>query len=252
MPSVVVHAEVAGDGQGGLNVSWELAGDGPVEIAVGLSPGEIDRTHLVARVDGATQVSLTGLGPGRHYVSVASASGRGVVAAERLLALEGATNFRDLGGYRTAGGGRTRWGLVFRSDAPHRLTGADLAVIGRLGLRVVYDLRADSERSQAPSALPGDVRRELGHGHAAGDAARAARDDRGLPDGAGRGDPGGPRPAASSAGPATQLTSAARAQLADEVGGRIAVQAGRRGEGDPGDVVLEDPGSGLATTLAAT
>lgn len=73
---------------------------------------------------------------------------------QRVLALEGATNFRDLGGYRTAGGGQTRWGLVFRSDAPHRLTTADLATVERLGLRRVYDLRTDEEREHSPSVLP--------------------------------------------------------------------------------------------------
>ncbi|XVQ14729.1 tyrosine-protein phosphatase [Spirillospora sp. CA-255316] len=79
---------------------------------------------------------------------------------ERVLALEGATNFRDLGGYRTAGGGRTRWGRVFRSDSPHRLTTADLAVVQKLGLRCVYDLRTDEEREHSPSALPAGLRRE--------------------------------------------------------------------------------------------
>lgn len=162
MPGAVRHVQVVGDGQGGLDVSWVLAGDGPVEIAVGPTPESIDHYAPVARVDGRTHASLRGLGPGRHYVSVAPVGGgSAVVAAERLLTLEGAANFRDLGGYRTADGGRTRWGLVFRSDAPHRLTEADRAAVSRLGLRVVYDLRMDSERSRAPSALPGDVRREV-------------------------------------------------------------------------------------------
>src|SRR5437588_717404 len=102
----------------------------------------------LARVEGAHRVSLDDLGPGRHYVSVApAAGGSAVVAAERLVLLEGAANFRDLGGYRTADGGRTRWGLVFRSDALHRLTTADLAVVGQLGLRVVYDLRREDRKS---------------------------------------------------------------------------------------------------------
>lgn len=78
-----------------------------------------------------------------------------------MTVLEGADNFRDLGGYRTAEGGRTRCGLVFRSDAPHRLTTADLASVADLGLRVVYDLRTDEERRRAPSALPASVRREV-------------------------------------------------------------------------------------------
>ncbi|MFC5746274.1 tyrosine-protein phosphatase [Actinomadura rugatobispora] len=79
---------------------------------------------------------------------------------ERVLALEGATNFRDLGGYPTSGGGRTRWGRVFRSDAPHRLTAADLAAVRELGLRRVYDLRTDEERAHSPSALPAGLTRE--------------------------------------------------------------------------------------------
>lgn len=81
------------------------------------------------------------------------------MTAERLRKLKGVTNFRDLGGYRTTDGGRTRRGLVFRSDAPHRLTQADLDTIGDLGLRVAYDLRTDEERRRAPSMLPDDVRR---------------------------------------------------------------------------------------------
>lgn len=162
MPSAVAGVQVVRDARGGLEVSWDLAGGGPVEVAVGPAPGLIDHGHPAARVEGATRVTLRGLGPGRHYVSVAPAGGgSAVVAAERLVPLEGAGNFRDLGGYRTADGGRTRWGLVFRSDALHRLTEADLAAVSGLGLRVVYDLRMDAERSQAPSALPASIRREL-------------------------------------------------------------------------------------------
>src|SRR5215831_20514357 len=50
-----------------------------------------------------------------------------MMEARRVIALEGGTNFRDLGGYATPGGGRMRWGLVFRSAALHRLTDRDLA-----------------------------------------------------------------------------------------------------------------------------
>jgi protein-tyrosine phosphatase len=79
---------------------------------------------------------------------------------QRVLALEGGANFRDLGGYETQGGGRVRWGFVFRSAALSRLTDRDLAATARLGLRVVYDLRAEAEREVAPSRLPGGVRCE--------------------------------------------------------------------------------------------
>ena len=172
MGTVVLAVDVVRDGTGVLDVSWELAGAGPVELAVGPTPESVDHDHPVARVDDATRVSLSDLGPGRHYVSVAPVDGgAAVLAAERVMPLEGASNFRDLGGYRTEDGGRTRWGMVFRADAPDRLTTADIAVIDRLGLQVAYDLRTDDERTQAPSALPAAVRREafaIG-----GDASRA-------------------------------------------------------------------------------
>ncbi|WP_209446080.1 tyrosine-protein phosphatase [Streptomyces sp. MZ04] len=172
MGTVVLAVDVVRDGTGVLDVSWELAGAGPVALAVGPTPDSIDHDRPVARVERATRVSLPGLAPGRHYVSVAPVDGgAAVLAAERVVPLEGASNFRDLGGYRTKDGGRTRWGLVFRADALDRLTTADLAVIDRLGLQVAYDLRTDGERAKAPSTLPTAVRREVfGIG---GEAARA-------------------------------------------------------------------------------
>lgn len=64
----------------------------------------------------------------------------------RLIALEGCLNFRDLGGYTGAGGRRLRWGQLFRSDALHHLTPAD---VGRLRdevrLGAIVDLRTSGE-----------------------------------------------------------------------------------------------------------
>lgn len=61
------------------------------------------------------------------------------------IALEGACNFRDLGGYRAAGGRRVRRGRAYRSDTLHRLTPADVAVLERLDIARVFDLRSDGE-----------------------------------------------------------------------------------------------------------
>ncbi|MCU1372813.1 MAG: protein tyrosine/serine phosphatase [Actinomycetia bacterium] len=159
MDPTVVAVAVAGDGRGRLEVSWTLEGHGAVEVAVGPAPDAIDHEHPVAVVDGGDRVVLGDLGPGRHYVAVAPVGGGpGMVGAERLVTLEGAVNFRDLGGYPTAGGGRTRWGHVFRSDALHALTVEDAAFVGQLGLRVVYDLRSDVERDRWPSVLGESVR----------------------------------------------------------------------------------------------
>jgi len=65
---------------------------------------------------------------------------------QRQVELEGCHNFRDLGGYPTREGGRLRWRMLFRSDALHQLTAADLAKLrGELGLGHVVDLRSSGE-----------------------------------------------------------------------------------------------------------
>ncbi len=52
-----------------------------------------------------------------------------VTEVDRLIALEGAVNFRDLGGYAAGGGTRTRWRTLFRADGLGELTEADLSVL---------------------------------------------------------------------------------------------------------------------------
>jgi protein-tyrosine phosphatase len=80
--------------------------------------------------------------------------GRGFVIAERVLPLAGGVNFRDLGGYRTAGGRVVRWGRVYRSGSLAELSEADVAYLGRLGLRLSCDLRSPDESARRPDRLP--------------------------------------------------------------------------------------------------
>ena len=74
----------------------------------------------------------------------------------RCLALEGASNVRDLGGYRTKDGRRVKFGRIFRSAALSKLTDADAAALRQAGIGRVVDLRGGQERAHAPSRL-GDV-----------------------------------------------------------------------------------------------
>ncbi len=74
----------------------------------------------------------------------------------RYVALEGAANFRDLGGYATGDGRTVRWGRLYRSDALAGLTSADLEVVKALGIRLVCDFRTPGERGAAPDRLPDD------------------------------------------------------------------------------------------------
>ena len=72
----------------------------------------------------------------------------------RVIALQGCSNLRDLGGYRTADGRRLRMGRVFRGASLANLTDADLARFAALGIRTVCDLRGVNESGRAPSRMP--------------------------------------------------------------------------------------------------
>jgi protein-tyrosine phosphatase len=71
------------------------------------------------------------------------------VTVDRIIELEGAVNFRDLGGYETVDGQRTRWRVVFRADGLGELTEADLDILRQLRIRTVIDLRTGHELEQS-------------------------------------------------------------------------------------------------------
>lgn len=76
---------------------------------------------------------------------------------ERGLGLVGAPNSRDLGGLETTDGRRVRRGRVLRTSALSRLTDDDVAVLSKLRLARVIDLRDVSEVVLAPpDRLPAD------------------------------------------------------------------------------------------------
>jgi len=61
---------------------------------------------------------------------------------------------RDLGGWPTREGGSVRWGLIYRSTQLGQLAGSDMTTFAALGIRTVYDLRTEQERTQQPDRLP--------------------------------------------------------------------------------------------------
>ncbi|HJQ83811.1 MAG TPA: tyrosine-protein phosphatase [Candidatus Binatia bacterium] len=65
---------------------------------------------------------------------------------QRRIELEGCLNFRDLGGYPSEDGRRVRWRAVFRSDALHHLSAADVSHMrDELGIGTIVDLRSTPE-----------------------------------------------------------------------------------------------------------
>ena len=92
----------------------------------------------------------------RHYFYLQSEYGEGAIIAERALNLEGAHNFRDLGGYETTCGRRLKWGKLYRSGKLSRLTGEDQAKVQGLGLTLVCDFRQVVEQALEPTFLGQD------------------------------------------------------------------------------------------------
>lgn len=79
-------------------------------------------------------------------------------APHRKLAMDGAENFRDLGGYKTADGKTVKWGMLYRSDSLADLSDEDLAFIQRLGVKQIVDFRTPFEKEEDPDRIPEGVK----------------------------------------------------------------------------------------------
>ena len=135
-----------------LLVTWR--GGGPA-INVFVSDDPLDAGTDVRAPDGPNQVTVPR--GERSYIHLFDPEHGFTVAAERVLAMDGVRNFRDIGGYPTADGGESRWGRVFRSGRLDETSDADRARIERLGITKVFDLRTQEEVDRQPDRLPDSV-----------------------------------------------------------------------------------------------
>ena len=71
--------------------------------------------------------------------------------AERDLRLDGADNFRDIGGYTTLDGRTVCRGKIYRSNTLHDLSEADFVYFKKFGVSLICDLRGPVERKEAPN-----------------------------------------------------------------------------------------------------
>lgn len=99
-------------------------------------------------------------------------------SSPRAVVLQGAPNFRDLGGIRV-GDRRLAHGRVYRSEGLHALSDDDVRALGDLGIRLVCDLRTGGERTREVTRWPADATPALLH---AGDAGVEQADVRVLGD----------------------------------------------------------------------
>lgn len=74
-------------------------------------------------------------------------------STQRLVHLQGAVNFRDVGGYKTKDGKAVKWNKVFRSAAINKLTDADMDTLKEKHIYTVIDFRGEQEAAAAPDRL---------------------------------------------------------------------------------------------------
>ncbi len=124
-----------------------------VAIHAGSSPEAVDLERPLVR----TREREHRLGPvhvsTRAFFALEAGDAEPLIVAERGFALEGASNFRDFGGYSTADGHRVRWGQLYRSGELSGLSDRDRRFVASLGLEAIFDLRIPQEDERAPSAL---------------------------------------------------------------------------------------------------
>ncbi len=150
-----MSATVDRTGSGELRVQWQAAPGEAVDVLIqrlGRRPERQPR--LVSEGDRDGQHVLA-VGSDPYRVLLRDRTGGLSEFRERLLPLVGGRNFRDLGGYPAAEGRQVRWGMLFRSGSMADLTAADYEYLGKLGIRVICDLRATDERQREPTRWTG-------------------------------------------------------------------------------------------------
>ena len=140
-------ATVTAGEAGSYRIVWTAPGVRKVTVKAG--------GKVVASGGAEGDVTVRGLpAADRQWFDLVPERGGSLHLADRLIRLDGAVNFRDAGGYRTKDGQWVKMGEVYRSDALNHLTDADVAKLERLGIRAVYDLRMQAERTADPDRVP--------------------------------------------------------------------------------------------------
>jgi len=141
-----------------VEICWEPIDIRPsVSVHAGFPPGNPVRRISPDHVAKGC-VTVSGLtAPVRYFYQLRDGNGIRMVTAERRVTMEGAVNFRDIGGYITEDGRRVKWGRVYRADGLARLTHRDHELFKHMGIGRVFDFRTEAEVSHAPNLLPEDV-----------------------------------------------------------------------------------------------
>ena len=144
----------------GYDVAWKAPSSaGAVKVYAGTDPANVGTGNEVGAGKSTGSVHVTGLEAApRWYFELVPAKGGSLVTADHSLHLESVPNFRDIGGYRTSDGKWVKVDELYRSDGLDALSDADAATLQALGIKLVCDLRTDTERASKPDKeIPGST-----------------------------------------------------------------------------------------------
>ena len=132
-----------------------------------LSPQEILTIHYSTQPDDFSEnrksieaippkTTIKGLSPKvRFYFFIQSTDqSPGRILSERQIKLDGAGNFRDLGGYQNKDGLYVKWGKIYRSDKLSSLSSRDYRYLKMLQIHTIYDFRGPEEIKAHPTRFP--------------------------------------------------------------------------------------------------
>lgn len=141
-----------------VEIRWETSyPDLMVSIYLSESPKSFNDRRPAIRVKGKTLARISGLQSDiRYYFKVVPENRPGIIVGERRISLDGAMNFRDLGGYKTVDGRYVKWGQIFRSDNLSQLTDRDHRMLNQMNIGQVFDFRSPKEVETFPDRLPED------------------------------------------------------------------------------------------------
>ncbi|MBU2511867.1 tyrosine-protein phosphatase [bacterium] len=119
-------------------------------------PHHSDQSANLITTDGS-ELLIENLDPKKRlFFTIQTRESGWVELAEKRILLEGAVNFRDMGGYRNIKQEVIKWGTLFRADSLHRLSDDDLKILSSLNLKTVIDFRSEKEVKKSPDRLPED------------------------------------------------------------------------------------------------
>lgn len=154
---VFTQASVERTADGKLKIHWNSNVDlGAAKILYSTSPDNIAKNgKQLKRINASYNGYVTSdPKPGsRLYFYIKTSNGATITVAERKVNLQGAFNFRDLGGYKTTDGKTVKWGKLFRGEELGHLTDADIKIVQSMGIKSNVDYRTDAEVKAMPDPI---------------------------------------------------------------------------------------------------